>query len=171
MNGAAAAKTVVLGVGNELYGDDGVGVVVARELSAELLPPHTVVIEGRVGGLDLLFDMEGAARVIIIDAVEMGLAPGTVKAFRTDEADFVNLQDLASLHEIGMDHVLKLGELVGLTSDIHIVGIQPLQVGAGFELTPVVAAAVPVAVRAVQWLLADEAPEHGPRSEPARSPQ
>lgn len=147
------ADTVVLGVGNELYGDDGVGVVVARELAARGVPGGVAVIEGRVGGLDLLFDMEGASRVIIIDAVDMGLAPGTVRAFHIDEADVLNLETVASLHQIGIDHVLKLGQLVGLTSDIHIVGVQPHEVSAGFRLTPVVAAAVPVAERLARRLL------------------
>lgn len=150
---ALPRATVVLGIGNELYRDDGVGVVVARELAARGLPAGVEVIEGRVGGLDLLFEMEGAARVIIVDAVDLGLAPGTVRAFAPHEVDFSRLQAIASLHQVGLADVLELGRLLDLTPDIQIVGIQPEEVSAGFALTAAVTAAVPEAVQAVRDLL------------------
>lgn len=151
----ATGPTVILGVGNELYRDDGVGVVVARELATTELPPDVTVIEGRVGGLNLLFDMEGASRVIIIDSVDMSKAPGTVVVFRPQEVSTIQLQTVASLHQVGLGHVLELGRLLGLTDQIHIVGIQPLEVGAGLALTPTVARAVPEAVEAVKRLLSE----------------
>jgi hydrogenase maturation protease len=150
-----AGPTVILGVGNELYRDDGVGVVVARALAADHLPPEVTVVEGHVGGINLLFEMEGASRVILIDAVQMDLAPGTVRVFRPDEVSTIQLQNMASLHQVGLGHVLELGRLLGLTDHIHIVGIQPLEVAAGLSLTPTVAQAVPEAVAAVKRLLAD----------------
>jgi len=71
------SSVVVIGVGNELLRDEGVGMVVARALQGEKLPPNVRVVEGGVGGLDLLFEMEGAERAIIVDAADMGLEPGS----------------------------------------------------------------------------------------------
>ena len=156
---AATAPTVVLGVGNELYRDDGVGVVVARELAATELPQGVTVVEGRVGGLDLLFDMEGASRVIIVDAVDMSQPPGTVLVFQPNEVNTINLETVASVHQIGLGHVLELGQLLGLTEHIHIVGIQPEEVAAGFALTQTVAGAVPEALQAVRRLLCATEPQ------------
>lgn len=145
--------TVVLGVGNELYRDDGVGVVVARELAAGGLPADVTVVEGRVGGINLLFDMENASRVIIVDAVDMGLPPGTVRVFAPDEVSVAQLETVASLHQIGLGQVLELGQLLGLTDHIHIVGIQPQQTTPGLDLTATVARVVPEAVQTVRRLL------------------
>lgn len=150
---APGARVVVLGVGNELYRDDGVGVVAARELGCHGLPPHVEVIEGHVGGLDLLFEMEGATQVILIDAVDHGGAPGQVVVFTPDQVRLLPPGSIASLHEIGLEHVLELGALVGLTENLQVIGVQPEQVTAGFELSPAVQAAVPRVLCEVRRLL------------------
>jgi hydrogenase maturation protease len=149
----ATGPTVVLGVGNELYRDDGVGVVVARELAGCELPADVTVVEGCVGGINLLFDMEGASRVIIVDAVDMSLPPGTVRVFRPDEVSIAQLETVASLHQIGLGQVLELGQLLGLTEHIQIVGIQPQEATPGLALTETVARVVPEAVQTVRHLL------------------
>jgi len=148
-------RVVVIGVGNELYGDDGVGVVVARALMRQGdLPVGVEVIEGHTGGLNLLFDLEGAQYAILIDAVDMARSPGEVRVFTPQEAQLVAPGKIASLHHIGLEQVLALGQLVELPPHIHIVGIQPQRVELGAGLSPAVAHAVPQAVQRVRELLA-----------------
>lgn len=146
--------TLVLGVGNELYRDEGVGVIVARLLARQTLPPGVRVVEGAVGGLDLLFEMEGAERVILLDAVDMGQPPGTVRVFTPEEVELELPGTVASLHQIDLAQVLALGQLVGVVPRVHIVGLQPGAVSPGFALTAAVSAAVPRAVRETRRLLA-----------------
>jgi len=153
MTAGESPRIVVLGVGNELYADDGVGVVVARELTAYALPPTVQVVEGHVGGLDLLFEMEGASHVIIVDAVDMARPPGTVAVFTPDEVKLLPPGTIASLHHIGLEHVLELAGLVGVTPNLHVVGIQPARIEPDFALSETAAQAVPVAIAQVQELL------------------
>jgi len=152
----APARVVVLGVGSELYTDDGVGVAVARELAAASLPPEVEVVEGHVGGLDLLFDMEGADHVIIVDAVAMDRAPGEVAVFTPEEVKMLPPGTVSSLHHIGLEQVLAFAGLLGLTTRLHVVGIQPESVTPGLALTAAAAQAVPEASRRVRQLLRED---------------
>lgn len=149
--------TVVLGVGNELYRDEGVGVVVARLLAEEGTAPGVRVIEGALGGINLLFEMEGARHVIVVDAVDMGAPPGTVRTFTPEEVEVVPPAMVASLHQVGLGQVLELGQLIDVRPQVHIVGIQPEAVAPGFDLTETVARAVPEALASVRQLLAQPA--------------
>jgi hydrogenase maturation protease len=147
-------RIVVIGVGNELMRDEGVGVVVARALQGENLPEGVEVVEGGVAGLDLLFEMEGADRAVIVDAAEMGLEPGAIRVFTPDELEFEGLGKLASLHHISLLDVLELGKLTGLQTEVVIVGLQPAEVAPGSGLTPQVGEAVGRAVEEVKRLVA-----------------
>ncbi len=153
---AEAPRVVVIGVGNELYDDDGVGVAVARELAAAGPPAGVEVIEGHVGGLDLLFDMEEADHVIFVDAVAMGRAPGEVVAFTPEEVKLLPPGTVASLHHIGLEQVLGLAELMGVTPNLHVVGIEPERVAPGLALSEAAARAVPVALAEVRRLLRED---------------
>ncbi|MBU0606466.1 MAG: hydrogenase maturation protease [Armatimonadetes bacterium] len=152
----APARVVVLGVGSELYTDDGVGVAVARELAGDALPPPVEVVEGHVGGLDLLFDMEGADHVIIVDAVAMGRAPGEVAVFTPAEVKMLPPGTICSLHHIGLEQVLEFAGLMGFDARLHVVGIQPESVSPGLGLSATAAAAVPVAIARVRQLLRED---------------
>jgi hydrogenase maturation protease len=149
-----AGEVVVLGVGNELYRDEGVGVRVARALAQQPLPADVRVVEGAVGGLDLLWEMEQARRVILVDAAEMGESPGTIRVFAPDDVQMLHKTKVASLHEIGLPEVLAFGKLTQVCPELLIVGIQPTTVAPGFELSEAVAEALPRAVQTVRELLA-----------------
>lgn len=155
----APGEVVVLGVGNELYRDEGVGVLVARALAQGPLPADVRVVEGAVGGLDLLWEMEQARHVIIIDAAEMGEGPGAIRVFAPDDVEMLQKTKVASLHEIGLAEVLEFGKLIEVCPRISIVGIQPEIVTPGFELSETVAQALPRAVEIVQGLVAPAAVE------------
>jgi hydrogenase maturation protease len=151
--GDTLAPTVVIGVGNELMRDDGVGNVVVRRLQEENLGPEVELIEGAVGGIDLIFDLEGRERAILVDAARMGLAPGAVRLVSREQIED-RMIPLASLHSIALHDVLELAEMSGIHPEITVVAVEPAEVLPGLGLSPAVEAAVPGMVRLVKELLA-----------------
>ena len=81
MSATAKERILVLGVGNLLMGDEGVGIHAIRELMERTHPPHVDIIDGGTAGLDLLHVMEGYQKVLIIDAVDVGEEPGAILRF------------------------------------------------------------------------------------------
>jgi hydrogenase maturation protease len=140
----------VIGVGNPLAGDDGVGIAVVEQLEREGLPEGVEVIDGGTGGLTLLTLMSGAARVILVDALEMGREAGAVAGFAYAAGVFKAEGPGLSLHQAGLGEVLALGAELGELPELFIVGIQPAALELGQGLSAVVAAAVPVAAAAVR---------------------
>lgn len=155
----AAVSTVVLGVGNELLRDEGVGVIAARALMQERLPAGVRVVEGGTGGFDLVFELAGHDRAIIIDAADMGAEPGAVRSFTLDEVETELVERVASLHQIGLPDVLEIGKLAGPMPEVRIIGIQPKEVAPGTGLTAEVGEAIPEVIAEVRRVLAalDEA--------------
>jgi hydrogenase maturation protease len=150
--GDPLAPTVVIGVGNEIMRDDGVGNVVVRRLQEEGLGAGVDLVEGAVGGLDLIFDLEGRERAIIIDAARMGLEPGAVRLVTREQIEDRTVP-LASLHSLALHDVLELAELTGLHPEITVVAVEPAEVLPGLGLSPAVEAAVPEMVRLVKELV------------------
>src|SRR3989338_679479 len=121
------AKTLVLGLGNTLLGDDGIGVLVLDRLGD--LGPEVEVVNGATGGLSLFETLKGFPKVVVIDAVEMGKAPGAIARFSAEELLRLPVSRNFSLHEFGLFEVLKLGQ--SLNEDfghVIIIGVQPKQV-------------------------------------------
>jgi hydrogenase maturation protease len=148
-------RTLVLGLGNPILTDDGVGVKVAEAVRA-LLPAgaDVTVSEVSVGGLALMEAMVGYERVILIDALQRdGLAPGQVERLGLDDLRAISpTQHSASPHDAGLVTALDVGRRTGLAlpDDIIIYGIGVENVSDFSETpTPAVAAAIPVATRAV----------------------
>ena len=160
----AQHKIVVIGVGSEIRRDDGVGVVVARRLAEEDFGPNVEVIEGHTGGINLLFDMEGADHCIIVDAVDMDREPGTIEVFDADDADIILTERVASLHHVSLADVLQLARATGVTARVTVVGIQPEETVPGEGLTETVAARVDELVDIVRRLI-----EEARTSEPGTS--
>jgi hydrogenase maturation protease len=141
---------VVLGVGNTAMQDDGVGVWVVRSLAqAYDLPPYVRLIEAGVTGLGLLSDLEGAGDLLVIDAVDRAGPPGMLYRLGPGELP-KGRGSLLSAHDIGMIDLLSWADFLGRRPHICIIGIQPLEVRKiGFELTPPLRKALPLAVAAV----------------------
>jgi hydrogenase maturation protease len=150
-----STRTVVIGVGNPLRGDDGVGVRVAQELADGPLPEGVAVADGGTGGLDLLFVLEQAERVVLIDAAEMGCAPGEARTFAGERVAETPGVRFASTHGFGVADVLALARAVGVQSDVTVVGIEPETVAYRDGLSETVASRVPEYVEMVRGLLAD----------------
>ncbi len=144
------STTLILGVGNPLQGDDGVGVRVAEMLADQELPPGVKVEEVGTPGLGLAAWLEGQSRVVIVDAVYMGQSPGTWRRFGPAEVRLIADSDVISLHEPGLAEALALAQaLDALPQEIVFYGVEPVCCDAGQELSPAVRQALPGLVDAI----------------------
>ncbi len=144
-----APDILVLGIGNTLLGDEGVGVHVVRALAAAPAPPGVTCLDGGTGSLALLEPMQAAGRLVLVDATADGNPPGTVRRLRPRfSSDFP--PSLAA-HDIGLRDLLDSFFLLGAPEpDVALITVSiALPQDLATELSPAVAAAVPEAVAAV----------------------
>lgn len=164
------ARRVVLGIGNILNRDEGVGVHALRALEEELAgeghatagltaaapSPHDGIelFDGGVLGLDLLPLVEECSHLLVLDAVDAGLAPGAV--VELDGHDLKLFGDIKmSQHQVTFEEVLGLAALRDrLPEELRIIGVQPADLGIGVELSPDVAAALPEVVARARAVIA-----------------
>jgi hydrogenase maturation protease len=152
------AGTVVVGVGNPVLTDDGVGLQVARIVGESLAGRGDVAVrELCVGGLELMEALVGFDRAIIVDAMIAGGLPGTI--YRSTPEALFESRNTACAHNATLGGALELGRAVGLSlpATIEIFGIEPEDVSTfGETLTGRVAAAVPQVVDELLARLAHE---------------
>ena len=134
------SKILVLGLGNLLLQDEGLGVQAVQRLESNYqLPPDVEIIDGGTKGLDLLHYLEGVTDLLILDAVQIDKAPGTLIRLE-GEAIPKALSVKMSMHQVGLQELLALGDLQGtLPSRIVLLGLEPAVVDWGLELSPPVA--------------------------------
>ena len=142
--------TLILGLGNPLRGDDGVGPAVIDWLHEHDLPPGVSVWEGSVAGPDLTLTLAEYRRVIVVDAADVGRSPGAWMRFRPESVRLKNGPSAVSLHTSGLADALALGTALGMLPDeIVIYGIQPARLDWHPGLSAEAQAAVPAVGRAV----------------------
>jgi len=134
---SASGKTVVLGLGNPIMSDEGIGVVlVGRFLDQAERYPGVEFIDGGTGGFAILYHLESACRAIFIDCAQMGTAPGTLRRFRCDEVSSVKQLAHFSLHEGDLLTLIEKAKQLGqCPEEIVIFGIEPETIDFGLELT------------------------------------
>jgi hydrogenase maturation protease len=143
-------ETLVVGLGNPLRGDDGIGVRVAQALIARPLPAGVEVVDGGTQGLALVNLLEDRRRAILVDAANVGRAPGEFVRFTPDEVKLLGEGRGLSIHEAGLRDVLLLAEVLGvLPAQVVILGVQPANLEWDQDLSPAVQAALPELVAAV----------------------
>jgi hydrogenase maturation protease len=144
----ASNRIAVVGVGNLLLKDEGIGIHVVRALQESPLPDGVVVIDGGTSP-DVLDYLEPADKLVIIDAAEAGGEPGAIYRFRPDDVT-LETGEAISLHELGLISSLKTMSLLGKTPpEVIIIGIQPKEIDWGMELSPELKEKVPEIVRVV----------------------
>jgi hydrogenase maturation protease len=145
----ATGKTVVLGLGNPYLRDDGVGIAIAKELQRRNLGEGTLVRAHQTFDLWLLSEFSGASRLIIVDAVKSGSAPGTVTEY--DLAPRPGpLYSLPGLHSFELHDLIDFASRTGLLScPVTIIGVEPKDCEVGEGLSPEVERAVPGVVALV----------------------
>lgn len=143
-----AKKILIVGIGNLILRDEGIGVHAARELEEQSLPPQVEVIEGGTALMELLPAIRDAERIIVIDALRGGGLPGTI--YRVFPEDLmVDAERLLSLHQVGLLEVLGMARQLGADPEVVIIGVEPKEITWGMELTPEVAAKLPQVIEAV----------------------
>jgi hydrogenase maturation protease len=144
-------KTLVLGLGNPLLSDDGVGVRVAREVADQVRGPRVTVSETNVAGVGLLDSIVGYDKVIIIDAIQTEKGqPGQIYRMATD--DFSRTKRFSSPHQINLATALELGRMLNLEMprQITIFAVEAKDVSTFSErCTPEVEQVIPDAVKMV----------------------
>jgi hydrogenase maturation protease len=154
---------VVVGLGNSLLADEGIGVHAVRRLR-ERPPPGALVLEVGTDLFSAIPWLEKAPRVLAIDAMDAGREPGTIYQCGGGEVDMATVR--TSLHELGF---LATLEFVARNRrpEVHILGIQPATVGWSLELSPILRAALPGVVEAARAIVAAWARPPGPAVEPS----
>jgi len=148
-------KTLVLGIGNTLLTDEGVGVHVLERLGAEPLPEDVELLDGGTLSFTLAGPIEEADALVVVDAANLKSSPGTLKVFQGEAMDaFLMGNRKSSVHEVGLTDLRTIAMLAGHWPQRRaLVAIQPQAVDWGETPTPAVAAAIPVAVEAVRDLI------------------
>ena len=141
---------MVIGIGNPLRGDDGIGPRLVEELVQGGLPEGVTALDVGMGGLDLLRVLEGWERAVIVDAADVGREPGQIVRFTPDQVRLALAADSFSLHHAGLGEVIALADALGQAlPEMIIFGIQPAEFDWREGLSPAVEAALPALVDAV----------------------
>lgn len=149
-------SVLVLGIGNLVMSDDGVGVVVAQRLQKKYrFPDNVEVMDGGTLGLDLLPKLENITNLIMIDAVETGSKAGTCVRLCGQELPFA-LETKVSPHQMGLKDLLAVSELMGHSpNEMVLIGVQPGSIEMEIGLTPEVEAQLETLISNVLNELAD----------------
>ena len=145
-------KILILGIGNYLMGDEGIGVHIAERLLKETLPPEVDVLDGGTGGFHLLEYFELYPNVILIDATLDSNPPGTIRLIKPKFAK--DFPQAMSTHDIGLKDMVSALQIMGTIPDIDlfVVSIESIQ-QQGITLTPEVEAVVPLVMHKVKELM------------------
>ncbi|SNZ15745.1 HyaD/HybD family hydrogenase maturation endopeptidase [Hydrogenobacter hydrogenophilus] len=129
-------KVLVLGIGNILLSDEGVGVRVVEELRKNYSFSDGVeLMDGGTLGIDLLYFMEGFERLLVVDAVLGGGPPGTLYKLKDEEVK-AYFRKKVSAHELGFQEVLALADLLGKKpKEVVMIGIEPESLDLSVELS------------------------------------
>lgn len=119
-------KILLLGVGNLIIGDEGVGIHVVNRMREEGLPDYVEAVDGGTLGLSLLHLLEGVSKLVIIDCLDAGAEPGDIFRFHPDDITVKQKVDL-SFHDLGLLEVLTMAKVLGCLPETIIFGIQPDQ--------------------------------------------
>ena len=148
MNRAASGRVVVLGVGNLLLGDEGVGVHVARELLTRDLPGNVEVIDAGTMPVEGLGAVADVAKLVIVDAIRGAGPPGAM--YRLPVSAVASKSGQLSLHEMSMSDALAYWTTAGLRAEqIVIIGVQPHTMDWSCELSATLREKLPAIVSTV----------------------
>ena len=134
---------LVLGIGNLIMSDDGIGVRVVQLLMERYrFSAGVTLLDGGTLGLDLLPQLEGVERLLVVDAVDIGAAPGSMARLAGDDVPIV-LETKVSPHQMGLKDLLAVAILQGFDpSEMVLWGVQPEMIEMGMELSPAVSAQI-----------------------------
>jgi len=161
MKRLAQSKTVVLGLGNLIRSDDAIGLFALSQLQRDTrLPLDVSLVEGGTKGLELVPYICDASRLLVLDAVDVGAAPGTVS--RIAGKELRSLPGRASAHELALADLLNALRIMGQEpEEVVLLGVQPHNTELGIDLSAPARQALPTLVEAAlselsRWSRAEE---------------
>ena len=125
----------IIGLGNTLRRDDGIGIHILAILEKKLKRPDISFLNFGIASFGLVNYINSFKKVLLIDAIEAGLQPATLKIFKLDEASYNVKEKKLSSHELSLNDLLGLCNTLGVSSDIQIAGIQVKDTSYGLEMT------------------------------------
>lgn len=143
--------TRIIGIGNPLMGDDGIGISAIGALQQAALPAHVELLDGGCGGLSLLPLLTDCQQLIIIDAADFGAPPASIKVLAGTELDQLPApRPGQACHNFGLAEILSAATKLGTLPPVTLVLMQIATCQPHFGLSPKVAAALPRLIAAIQ---------------------
>ncbi|EHQ87990.1 HyaD/HybD family hydrogenase maturation endopeptidase [Desulfosporosinus youngiae] len=136
-------KIMVMGVGNILLSDEGLGVRFLDELAKFEFPANVEILEGGTAGLELVHLIQDVDFLIIVDAFNGHAEPGALFRFQPGDLQIIPEQYEVSFHQIGIIEVLSMANLLGQAPQTLIFGIQPKCLDWGLEISPEISVLFP----------------------------
>lgn len=156
-NSISETRVKVIGFGNKFLSDDGIGPIVIEKLEKTGFSKDENIELTDLGtsGTDLIFQIKECPRIIIIDALDAGQEIGKVVRIKEKDIEhFCNEGILSlSLHDLNLADILKLARAMKLKTDITIIGIKPLNIEFGEELSPEIQEKIPEIISLVEKTL------------------
>jgi len=144
-----AKKLLVLGIGNILLSDEGIGVFAVQELAKQSWPEAVDLIDGGTFTQDLFYLFERYDHLLILDCIKGGNQPGTI--YKLSKHDLLeNQKQSLSLHDIDLLDSLKMVELLGKSPELTILGVEPLSLDWNLGLTEKIKTIFPVFLEKVR---------------------
>ncbi len=143
-------RIVVIGVGNLLLADEGIGIHAVNELRKESFPPFVEIIDGGTAGMDLLYLLEDFDNAIIIDCVDAGIEPGAILRMPFNELSLQKPEQAVSLHDINLAEVLSMAKSLGILPETVIFGVQPAEICFSTEITGAASSSLPRLIQLVK---------------------
>jgi hydrogenase maturation protease len=141
-------KILVVGIGNLLCRDEGVGVHVIEEMKKMELPDHIELLDIGTSTMDLIGYLDGVKKLIVIDAMKAGGRPGTIYQCTPDDL-LPEEEGPISLHEIGLLETLNMAKKIGMEIETVVIGVEPKVFDWGMELSDEVKNKIPTIIEAV----------------------
>jgi hydrogenase maturation protease len=143
-------KRLVIGIGNILMSDEGLGVHIARKLQEEnILEENVEIIEGGTSTFDLQLYIERSEKVIIIDAIKGRNPPGTIYRLRPEDLK-KEKDNISSLHQLNFLYILELVRLRGYNPEVIIFGVEPEKICLDMELSDRIKKVIPRLIREIK---------------------
>lgn len=153
-------KTLIVGIGNALRTDDGIGIRVTETLRNKNLGLNVDIIEG-LSGIDLIGTFRGYDRVIIVDAMKSNQEPGSIQVFSLGDLHSRKITHTFSSHDLDISGLLNLGKEIfpdHMPDDVVIIGIEADDITTFSDsCTPKVEKAAGIAVKMIEQLVAGQA--------------
>ena len=142
------AKILVVGMGNLLCRDEGMGVHIIQAMENMELPNHIELLDIGTSTMDLISHLEGVKKLIVIDAMEAGGTPGTIYKCRPEDL-LPKDEGPISLHDIGLLESLSMADKMGMKIDTVVIGVEPKVLDWGMELSEEVKSRIPTVIEVV----------------------